>query len=89
MIMANGSGHPNWIIKYTVRTVSGREIPRKDGILYNEPANNMPKVVQRLAENTAEVGDFAFVEAVAREQGGQGRTFRYVHHGETGFASGQ
>lgn len=78
----------NWLIKYTIRTVGGRVIPRKDGVLYDELAENMPRVVKALAEKTADVGDFAYVEVNAYEMGGE-RKFRYTFHGETGYVSGQ
>lgn len=82
-------GKANWITRYLIRTVSGQEIPRKDGILYEELAENMPKRLQELAEKMADVGDFAYVEVIATEQGGEGRKFRYIHRGETGYVSGQ
>ncbi len=86
MIMAGERA--NFRTTYYIETVAGVKVPRKDGALYNILPEEVPQRIKKLAEDTADVGDFALVEIVATEMGGD-RSFRYTHRGETGFVSGQ
>jgi hypothetical protein len=73
-----------WIVTYDVKKVNGDPY-RKPKELIAEHAQNIPKAIQRAAEQLRERYDFGLVRATATSVEDSKRHFSFVAEAEAGF----